>query len=444
MTDFALAIVVLAAGAGTRMCSAIPEAAASGGRPLPARPCARLARRPLRSDSRWSPGRASSAVAGEVARSPPGRRWSSRRSGLARAMPCAAPRRRSTASSARCSCSTPTRRCCAPRRSRGCARRWRAAGQEGAAVGVLGFEPADPGGYGRLILRRGGGARPHRRGEGRHGRGTGGAPVQFRGDGVSMARRRAPGSRAVQRQRQGRVLPDGPRGGGAERPANAAAVALCPEEETLGVNDRLDLAAAEARSSAGRGRRRWRRRATLVAPETVFLSHDTVLGRDVTDRTECGVRAGVTVEDGAEIGAFSWLEGCVVRAGAAVGPYARLRPGAEIGPGARVGNFVEVKNATLGPGAKANHLSYLGDATVGRAPTSAPGPSPATMTASASTAPRSARRSSSAPTRRWWRRWRWGRGPMSPPARPSPPTWRPARWRWRGRGRWRSRATRRG
>jgi bifunctional UDP-N-acetylglucosamine pyrophosphorylase/glucosamine-1-phosphate N-acetyltransferase len=74
---------------------------------------------------------------------------------------------------------------------------------------------------------------------------------------------------------------------------------------------------------------------------------------------------GVTVEDGAEIGAFSWLEGCRVRAGAAVGPYARLRPGAEIGPGARVGNFVEVKNATLGPGAKANHLSYLGDAAVG-------------------------------------------------------------------------------
>ena len=74
---------------------------------------------------------------------------------------------------------------------------------------------------------------------------------------------------------------------------------------------------------------------------------------------------GVTVESGAEIRAFSHLEGCIVHTGAVIGPYARLRPGADIGPGAHVGNFVEVKASTLGAGAKANHLSYIGDAEIG-------------------------------------------------------------------------------
>jgi bifunctional UDP-N-acetylglucosamine pyrophosphorylase/glucosamine-1-phosphate N-acetyltransferase len=71
------------------------------------------------------------------------------------------------------------------------------------------------------------------------------------------------------------------------------------------------------------------------------------------------------VEGPAEIRAFSHLEGCTVAAGAVIGPYARLRPGADVGPGAHVGNFVEIKAATLGAGAKVNHLSYIGDATVG-------------------------------------------------------------------------------
>jgi bifunctional UDP-N-acetylglucosamine pyrophosphorylase/glucosamine-1-phosphate N-acetyltransferase len=105
--------------------------------------------------------------------------------------------------------------------------------------------------------------------------------------------------------------------------------------------------------------------ATLVAPETVTLCHDTVLGRDVVVEPNVVFGPGVTVEDGAVVRAFSHLEASVVRAGATVGPFARLRPGADVGPGAHVGNFVELKNATLGPGTKVNHLSYVGDASIG-------------------------------------------------------------------------------
>jgi bifunctional UDP-N-acetylglucosamine pyrophosphorylase/glucosamine-1-phosphate N-acetyltransferase len=103
----------------------------------------------------------------------------------------------------------------------------------------------------------------------------------------------------------------------------------------------------------------------MSAPHTVHLSWDTQIagGAVIEPYVVFGPKA--TVEAGAVIRAFSHIEGAVVRAGAIVGPYARLRPGADIGPGAHVGNFVEVKNVTLGAGAKANHLSYLGDGSVG-------------------------------------------------------------------------------
>ncbi|MFQ3622250.1 MAG: bifunctional UDP-N-acetylglucosamine diphosphorylase/glucosamine-1-phosphate N-acetyltransferase GlmU [Acetobacteraceae bacterium] len=138
-----------------------------------------------------------------------------------------------------------------------------------------------------------------------------------------------------------------------------------PEAELLGINARDELAAAEAaiqdrlRCAAMAGG------ATLVAPETVFLSWDTALGRDVTVHPHVVFGPGVTVEDGAEIRSFSHLEGCRVGARAVVGPFARLRPGASLGADAHVGNFVELKNTALGEGAKANHLAYLGDAAVG-------------------------------------------------------------------------------
>jgi bifunctional UDP-N-acetylglucosamine pyrophosphorylase/glucosamine-1-phosphate N-acetyltransferase len=113
-------------------------------------------------------------------------------------------------------------------------------------------------------------------------------------------------------------------------------------------------------------RRPWTAAPPSTAPETVFLSWDTRLGQDVTVAPNVVFGPGVVVEDGAEIHAFSHLAGCTVRRGASVGPFARLRPGAEVGPRAHVGNFVEMKAALLGEGAKANHLSYLGDAVVGR------------------------------------------------------------------------------
>ncbi len=137
------------------------------------------------------------------------------------------------------------------------------------------------------------------------------------------------------------------------------------EEELLGVNAQAELAHAEAamqrrlRAAAMAGG------ATLIDPETVWLSHDTELSPDVVIEPGVFFGPGVTVESGARIRAFSHLEGAHLGAGAVVGPYARLRPGTRIDAGARVGNFVEVKNAVLEPGAKANHLSYIGDARVG-------------------------------------------------------------------------------
>ena len=107
--------------------------------------------------------------------------------------------------------------------------------------------------------------------------------------------------------------------------------------------------------------------ATLIAPETVWFSFDTVIGRDVTIEPNVFFGPGVVVEDGAQILANCHMTGTRIRKGARVGPFARFRPGADIGPGAHIGNFVEVKNATVEAGAKANHLSYIGDGRVGEA-----------------------------------------------------------------------------
>jgi bifunctional UDP-N-acetylglucosamine pyrophosphorylase / glucosamine-1-phosphate N-acetyltransferase len=141
----------------------------------------------------------------------------------------------------------------------------------------------------------------------------------------------------------------------------------CDEAETLGVDSRTDLAAAEAVFQARARAELLADGVTLVAPDTVYLSLDTVIGRDAVIEPNVVFGPGVTVESGATIRAFSHLEGCHVSRGAIVGPYARLRPGAELAEDVRVGNFVEIKNATLAAGAKVNHLSYIGDASVGEA-----------------------------------------------------------------------------
>ena len=138
-----------------------------------------------------------------------------------------------------------------------------------------------------------------------------------------------------------------------------------PEAELRGINSRAELAAAEAEVQARLRRVAMDNGATLIQPESVVLAHDTRLGQDVTVGPNVVFGPGVTVEDEVEIRAFSHLEGCVVRSGAIIGPFARLRPGTEVGARAHVGNFVELKATRLGEGAKANHLTYLGDASVG-------------------------------------------------------------------------------
>ena len=142
-------------------------------------------------------------------------------------------------------------------------------------------------------------------------------------------------------------------------------VVRCDEAETLGINSRADLAAAEAVFQAGARAELLANGVTMQAPETVFLAYDTHVGRDAVIEPNVVFGPGVTVESGATIRAFSHLEGCHVSTGAVVGPYARLRPGAELANNAKIGNFVEVKSAQIGEGAKVNHLTYIGDAEIG-------------------------------------------------------------------------------
>ncbi len=144
-----------------------------------------------------------------------------------------------------------------------------------------------------------------------------------------------------------------------------AVVVTDDPDEVAGINSRAELAQAEGRWQQRRRLAAMADGASLVAPETVWFSHDTVLGRDVTVEQNVVFGPGVTVADNVVIHAFCHLEGCTVESGVSVGPFARLRPGATLEQNSRVGNFVEVKNARLGVGAKANHLTYLGDADVG-------------------------------------------------------------------------------
>ncbi len=144
-----------------------------------------------------------------------------------------------------------------------------------------------------------------------------------------------------------------------------AGVVRCPEEETLGIDSKVDLAEAESIWQNHRRQTALEAGVTMAAPHTVFFHFDTTIAPDAVIEPNVVFGPGVSVAAGAQVRAFSHLEGAKVGPGAVVGPYARLRPGAEIGPKARVGNFVEIKNAELSEGAKANHLTYVGDATVG-------------------------------------------------------------------------------
>ena len=145
----------------------------------------------------------------------------------------------------------------------------------------------------------------------------------------------------------------------------SATAVTCDEAETLGVNSRTELAAAEAAFQAHARADALETGITMPAPDTVHFARDTVVGRDVVIEPYVVFGPGVTIETGAHIRAFSHLEGCHVSRGAVVGPYARLRPGTELSEDVRIGNFVEVKNALIAQEAKVNHLSYIGDAEIG-------------------------------------------------------------------------------
>ena len=243
--------------------------------------------------------------------------------------------------------------------------RLRAAVAAGAAVAVLGFRPPDPTGYGRLVVRDGAleAIREDRD-----------ASDEERAIGLCNAGVMAFDGRAalalVERigcdnAKREYYLTDAV----ALARADGLAVAAIEAEarEVMGINTRAQLAEAEA---VLQGRLRDAAMAagvTLVAPETVFLAADTALGRDVVVEPHVVFGPGVTVEEGAVIHAFSHLEGAHVGRGASVGPFARLRSKARLGPKARVGNFVEVKAAEIGDGAKVNHLTYIGDARIGPA-----------------------------------------------------------------------------
>ena len=145
----------------------------------------------------------------------------------------------------------------------------------------------------------------------------------------------------------------------------ASAVIETDAGEVAGINSRAELAAVEERWQAARRAQAMADGVTLIAPDTVWFAWDTQIERDVLVEPNVWFGPGVRIAHGATIRAFSHIEGANVGQRAEVGPFARLRPGAVLGEASKIGNFVEVKKATLGKGAKANHLTYLGDATVG-------------------------------------------------------------------------------
>ncbi len=241
--------------------------------------------------------------------------------------------------------------------------RLRAPLKEGAAVAVLGFRPADPKGYGRLLTQ-------------------GGELIAIREDSDASAdERKIPlcngglmalsGAHALallerigNANRKGEYyLTDAV---AIARDMGLKAVAIeTTEDDVRGINTKAQLAEAEAVMQQRLRSAAMDAGVTMIAPETVFLSADTKFGKDVIIEPNVVFGPGVTVDDGATIKSFSHLEGAHVGKGARVGPFARLRPGADLGADVHIGNFVEVKAATVEAGAKANHLAYIGDARVG-------------------------------------------------------------------------------
>ena len=235
---------------------------------------------------------------------------------------------------------------------------------KGTALAIMGFEPHDPLLYGRIL------------------RGADGHVMRIVEPSQSSDEVRAVklcnggmyvADRADLFRWLGRVKNDNPKGEYfitdiiAEATHEEAVVRanVAPESAVMGADTQMQLSQAEAIFQKRRREHFLTLGVAMPAPETVHLCWDTALAPGVTVEPYVVFGPGVTVEAGAVIRAFSHLEGALVRAGALVGPYARLRPGADIGEDAHIGNFVEVKKVTVGKGAKANHLSYLGDGSIG-------------------------------------------------------------------------------
>lgn len=234
----------------------------------------------------------------------------------------------------------------------------------GAAIGVLGFDAADPGLYGRLITSANGDL-----------------------DAIVEAREASPEQLKVKLCNSGvmagsaetmfrllqKITNENAKGeyyltdlvGLARAEDKTCKAVRCREEDLIGCDSKADLAEAEAIFQARRRKEAMDDGVTLIAPETVWFSYDTILEADVIVEPNVVFGPGVHVHKGAVIRAFSHLEGARVGSGSSVGPFARLRPGAVLDRDVFIGNFVEVKNTRLGEGAKASHLSYLGDGLVG-------------------------------------------------------------------------------
>ncbi len=234
----------------------------------------------------------------------------------------------------------------------------------GAAVAVLGFSPAEPGAYGRLKLDE---------------KGALAAIVEAKDASAEELEITLCNSgvmaidAAFLMKRLKDIGNDNAKGeyyltdivALARADGKRCAVIEADDDEVLGVNSRIELAEAEAVFQDRMRAAAMEAGATLADPLTVYFSHDTKLGKDVTVGQHVVFGPGVAVADGAEIKPFSHLEGASVAGGASAGPFARLRPGAALKAGAKVGNFVEIKKAVIGEDAKVSHLTYLGDAEVG-------------------------------------------------------------------------------
>jgi bifunctional UDP-N-acetylglucosamine pyrophosphorylase/glucosamine-1-phosphate N-acetyltransferase len=241
--------------------------------------------------------------------------------------------------------------------------RLRSALADGAAVAVLGFTPANPTGYGRLIM---------------HGSDLMAVREERDASAEEKGIRLCNGGLMALAGKHALAILDRVGNANAKgeyyltdavaisREMGLSATAIeTTEDDVRGVNTKAQLAEAEAVLQQRLRAAAMEAGVTLVAPETVFLSDDTKFGKDVTVEPNVVFGPGVTVEDGAIIRSFSHIEGARVGKNARVGPFARLRPGAELGTDVHIGNFVEVKASTIEDGAKANHLAYLGDARVG-------------------------------------------------------------------------------